>query len=320
MGRIRTVKPELFTHEELFAAEKETGLPIRLAYIGLFTVCDREGRFKWEPNRLKLAVLPYDTCDFERVLDALLTRGFVVKYAHAARLYGVIPTFGTHQVINNRESASILPEPNENNILDVILTRDPRVIDASPTPLSLAQGEGKGREGKGKEGEKEGEGVASAPGADAPSASSIDAKAALEKIAAGTAAQPGKKKGGRRAADEDLECFNGIDSQLVADFKVIRKAKDLPITKTAMDGFMREAEKAGKTLAQVLQICCEKGWGGFSASWLNKDGSERRQQPREADGKMSVNGADHSSTHAAMQASMKKHGIVMPAADDPIDF
>jgi hypothetical protein len=46
MGRIRTVKPELFQHGDLFDAEVESGFPLRLAFIGLFTCCDREGRFK----------------------------------------------------------------------------------------------------------------------------------------------------------------------------------------------------------------------------------------------------------------------------------
>ena len=31
MSRIRTVKPELFKHEELFDLERETGLPIRIS-------------------------------------------------------------------------------------------------------------------------------------------------------------------------------------------------------------------------------------------------------------------------------------------------
>jgi hypothetical protein len=43
--RIRTVKPEFFKHEKLFDLEKETGLPIRLAWVGLFAISDREGRF-----------------------------------------------------------------------------------------------------------------------------------------------------------------------------------------------------------------------------------------------------------------------------------
>jgi hypothetical protein len=64
MARIRTVKPELFRHDSLFEAEQECQLPLRLAFIGLFTCCDREGRFRWRLRQLKLDVLPYDSIDF----------------------------------------------------------------------------------------------------------------------------------------------------------------------------------------------------------------------------------------------------------------
>ena len=150
MARIRTVKPSFFSHYELYQLEIETKLPLRVAYSGLWTQCDREGRFKWSAPELKLGCLPYDEIDFSRVLDALWTRGFIEKYACSGREYGYVPSFLAHQVINNRESDSVLPEPNENNIL----TRDGRVIDACATSLFPAQVEGKGREGnrKGKEG------------------------------------------------------------------------------------------------------------------------------------------------------------------------
>ncbi len=155
MGRIRTVKPELFTHEDLFEAEQETGLPLRVAFIGLFTCADREGRFKWRPRTLKLAVLPHDAVDFSRVLDALVTRGFLVRYAsESGEEIGLIPTFTKHQVINNRETPSDLPAPPANLDLTGISTRtptrDPRVDDASDT-----RAQGKGKEGKGKEGNEE---------------------------------------------------------------------------------------------------------------------------------------------------------------------
>ena len=150
MARIRTVKPELFRHESLFEAEAQTKLPLRLCYIGLFTACDREGRFKWQPRALKLDVIPYDDVDFSLALDALMTRGFIVKYELDGCFYGCIPSWHTHQVINNRESASILPSPEESTVC----TCDPRVNNASTTPLVHTQVEGKGRErkGKGKEG------------------------------------------------------------------------------------------------------------------------------------------------------------------------
>lgn len=143
MARIRTVKPSFFRHLGLYRAEKETGFPIRVAFEGLWTASDREGRFKWVPEELKLDCLPFDELDFSRVLDALVTRGFIVKYVVDSREYGWIPSFKDHQVINNREAASILPPCNENNSL----TREPRVTDATTTPLVQDQVEGKGREG-----------------------------------------------------------------------------------------------------------------------------------------------------------------------------
>lgn len=146
MGRIRTVKPELLKHEELFDLERETGLPIRIAFVGLFTCCDKEGRFKWRPRTLKLDILPHDELDFSRVLDALATRGFVVKYACNGEEFGFIPTFKKHQIINNRESESDLPVPSKSLYISTTSTREARVADASGTPA-----EGKGKEGKGKE-------------------------------------------------------------------------------------------------------------------------------------------------------------------------
>jgi hypothetical protein len=139
--RIRTVKPEFFLHEALFEAEKQAKLPLRLAFIGLWCAADREGRFKWEPRRLGVSILPYDACDFSRVLDALCTRGFVRKYRVADADFGVIPSFGRHQVINNREKASELPEPSVYLTLDATGTRDSREEHAG-------KAEGKGREGE----------------------------------------------------------------------------------------------------------------------------------------------------------------------------
>jgi len=151
--RIRTIKPEFFHHEGLFEAELETKLPIRVAFAGLWCIADREGRFKWEPRRIGVQVLPYDGVDFSRVLDALTTRGFVLKYRVGDECFGFIPSFLKHQVINNRESESVLPDPEGNIEQTPINTEE---IDACPTRAPrddhAGQGEGKGREGNGKEG------------------------------------------------------------------------------------------------------------------------------------------------------------------------
>jgi hypothetical protein len=156
--RIRTIKPEFFLHEGLFEAERAAKLPLRLAFAGLWCAADREGRFKWEPRRLGVQVLPYDNVDFSRVLDALATRGFIRKYASGTAEYGVIPSFTTHQVINNRERESELPEPPamlQDQGLDACGTRDGRDEDGM---LDLKSGrEGNKEQGtrKGREGSKE---------------------------------------------------------------------------------------------------------------------------------------------------------------------
>ena len=150
--RIRTIKPEFFLHDALFEAEKETALPLRLSYIGLWCACDRAGRFKWEPRRLGVSILPYDCIDFSRVLHALTTRGFVVKYRVNKEDFGAVPSFSRHQVINNRESHSILPDYSVIGAeIDACPTRGARVPHAD-------SGEGKGMEGNGREWKgKEGE-------------------------------------------------------------------------------------------------------------------------------------------------------------------
>jgi hypothetical protein len=109
--RIRTVKPELFTHEQLFDLEMQYQIPSRIAFIGLLTCCDREGRFCWEPKRLKQYILPYDAVDMAVVLEILRKHGFIKKYACQGKFYGYIPSWKRHQLINNREKESELPIP-----------------------------------------------------------------------------------------------------------------------------------------------------------------------------------------------------------------
>jgi len=138
--RIRTIKPEFFLHEDLFELEKNSSLPVRVAFIGLWCAADREGRFAWQPRRLGAQILPYDEIDFSRVLDALTTRGFVVKYASGDGVFGYIPGFKRHQVINNRERVTEIPNPPDNNTMDACPTREPRVPHAGEGEGNKEQG------------------------------------------------------------------------------------------------------------------------------------------------------------------------------------
>lgn len=180
MARIRSIKPEFFRHHRLYVAERETELPLRIAFAGLWTVCDREGRFRWQPEEIKLDCLPYDELDFARVLDALVTRGFVVRYTSGGRDYGWVPGFARHQVVNGREAGSKLPVPPETIDASGELTSETRVDDASITRHNLAQGEGKGREEEQGTGNREGKGREERASADAPSPAEPDLHEAVQ--------------------------------------------------------------------------------------------------------------------------------------------
>lgn len=156
MARIRTIKPEFFTSEDIVGLSPLA----RLLYIALWCEADKEGRLEWKPNTFKLRYLPGDGCDIVTLCNELLQGGLV-------RLYGdgcaVIPRFRQHQHLNPRESESRLPDPDAcNPESDAVPTRAPRVDDASPrvphasarvddasARVPHAQG---GREGKGREG------------------------------------------------------------------------------------------------------------------------------------------------------------------------
>lgn len=111
MPRKRLIAPQFFTHEELYDAEYESGLPLRLAFAGLWTQADRRGIFEWKPRQLKLAILPFDEVPFAKVLEALAAHGFVQRYEADGRSYGVIPSFARWQTFHQREYASDAPAP-----------------------------------------------------------------------------------------------------------------------------------------------------------------------------------------------------------------
>jgi hypothetical protein len=60
---------------------------------------------------------------------------------------------------------------------------------------------------------------------------------------------------------------HGVEGKVAIDFLVVRKKKKLPLTETAMDGIVEEAEKANLSVLQAVTISTKKGWGGFDSTW-----------------------------------------------------
>lgn len=151
VARIRSVKPEFFQHEAIFEAEQASGLPLRLAYIGLWTQTDRRGLFRWRPRELKLNVLPYDNVDFGAILDALANHGFLVRYEVDGSSYGYIPSFASHQLFNIKEKAAQgIPGPD-----DTVLARcrhgvGTSLVTVGSDGIGIGKGKGTGSEGKGR--------------------------------------------------------------------------------------------------------------------------------------------------------------------------
>jgi hypothetical protein len=127
MARIRTIKPEFFTSEDIVSCSPLA----RILYIGLWCEADREGRMAWKPRTLKMRYLPGDSCDLDALSKELIDAEMIAIYEVDGVVYAEIPTFSKHQVINNRESASAIPA---------------RVRHASMTRES---GRKEGKEGKG---------------------------------------------------------------------------------------------------------------------------------------------------------------------------
>lgn len=159
--RIRTVKPSFFKDAKLYQLEQSTGMPMRVAYEGLWCAADRRGVFKWEPEELKADILPFDDLDFLDVLIALEGAGFIMCFQGPdGGWFGFVLKFSLHQYVNPQEKPSGYPVPGEELVKQFITnklaTREWRVPDASRTRPERAETpyrtEGKGREGEGREG------------------------------------------------------------------------------------------------------------------------------------------------------------------------
>jgi hypothetical protein len=146
MTRIRTIKPEFFTSDDICALSPQA----RLLYIGLWCEADREGRLVWAPRGFRRRYLPDDDCDIDALCRELTDRNLVTLYGDGLAF---IPTFTTHQHVNPREAASRLaPPPPSLHAPSRVGDTSPRVTDAKPR-VSDAQGGREPKEGKGREGE-----------------------------------------------------------------------------------------------------------------------------------------------------------------------
>lgn len=71
----------------------------------------------------------------------------------------------------------------------------------------------------------------------------------------------------------------GCEAQAARDWLAIRKTKKLPLTQTALKTIQSEADKAGVTLANAIEIAASNSWAGFKARWLQNQAAQEAKQP-----------------------------------------
>lgn len=139
MARIRTIKPEFWTSEQIL----NLTIPARLLFIGLWNFCDDGGNHVASERALKAKVFPSDDLDstiIRRMIDELSRQGLIVEYEAGGKTYWHV-TGWHHQKIDKPNPK--LPVFNDSTIIR-------RTFDDHSTQ------EGKGKEGIVREEEKEG--------------------------------------------------------------------------------------------------------------------------------------------------------------------
>jgi hypothetical protein len=136
MARIRTIKPEFWTSEQVVECS-----PIaRLLFVGMWNFCDDGGNYPASAKTLKMQIFPGDDIaitQIESMIRELTGAGLLLEYAAKGRQYWNV-TGWKHQKIDKPSFKHPQPFDDDSTIIRRALD------DCHPA-------EGKGREGKGKE-------------------------------------------------------------------------------------------------------------------------------------------------------------------------
>lgn len=109
MARQRMVNPAFFVDEDV---AKVSPLA-RLLFIGMWTLADKRGRLEDRPARIRVQVLPYDSCDVDGLLSELVRARFIVRYSAEFKSLIQIRSFEKYQKPHPKEPETAFPGPPE---------------------------------------------------------------------------------------------------------------------------------------------------------------------------------------------------------------
>lgn len=132
MARIRTIKPEFWTNEDM----AELSEPACLLAIGLLNYADDEGYFNANPKLIKAAVFPIrePSVPIPVLIQELSNCGYLSMFSTSdGKQFGAITNFLKHQVVN---------KPKESKIRRLPLIPYEYGTDTGQVPLGMDQGTG----------------------------------------------------------------------------------------------------------------------------------------------------------------------------------
>lgn len=145
MARIRSIKPEFWTSEQI----AECSPNVRLLFIGMWNFCDDYGVHPASEMRLKMEVFPSDSFskdDIRRMIDELLANGLLTEYEVSGTQYWWVTGWDKHQKPDCK--TGLYPRPDGS-----VGTKIRRTVseDSPNVRGTFAQGEGEGKvKGEGK--------------------------------------------------------------------------------------------------------------------------------------------------------------------------
>jgi len=143
MARIRSIKPEFWTSEQIV----DCSAIARLMFIGLWNFCDDAGIHPASERRIKMSIFPGDDIDaanIRRLINELSSSGLIELYEVEGVEYLIVTGWATHQKIE-RPSFKYPKPPKDRRKVDKSSSNDRRSIVAPHPP------EGSGEERIGKE-------------------------------------------------------------------------------------------------------------------------------------------------------------------------
>ncbi|CAI1023663.1 Primosomal protein I [Serratia ficaria] len=136
MARIRTIKPEFWTDEDM----AEVSEAACLLAIGLLNYADDEGYFNANPKLIKAAVFPIrePSVTIPVMLRELSNHGYLSMFSTSdSRHFGLIQNFAKHQVVNK-------PRPSKIKVMELLPYNYGSTTGV--LPLGMDQGSGKGKD------------------------------------------------------------------------------------------------------------------------------------------------------------------------------